>query len=72
MVAPADMELGLGSALGNEPSAEPDAAGDDGDDVLSEAELSAADDVMQAAQEGNVKAFRDALKAFVQLCYSEE
>lgn len=66
-----ETDAGLGSSLGSSAEVEPD-PGSTTDDDADAIELSAADDVMSAMQEGDVKAFRSALKAFVQLCYSEE
>lgn len=67
MAAPDDMELGLGSALEKEPSAEPESGGDEGD--LDAIEMDAAGAVMSAAKSGDARAFRDALKDFIHLCY---
>jgi hypothetical protein len=65
-----ESDAGLGSMLGSSAEVEPDPTSTDRDEADA-IEQSAADDVMAAMKTGDKGAFRDALKAFVHLCYDE-
>jgi len=63
-----EMDFGLGSELEEDLSAEPEPEPAEDTDAI---EMVAAEDVMSAMKAGDAQSFRDALKAFVALCYPE-